>query len=217
MKSEKQLFDMGYFGDSHSKYGIVLYIDDNVGTLTVMDITNPLEKNVVNIHDEDFVTVRNLKDESIQAAEQACKVQLVNKPGSCITSVKVVTKYNYAQALLTAKQTYSLEVTNANPRYIDQREQILLTLANIAEYDRECMSGLDKLINSDFDYNHRILTITPSKGNQIFHITLSIIGKEIIVHNASVRYDNRDIFKNINLDQTAVNPTFTGSPVLATA
>lgn len=217
MKSEKQLFDMGYFGDSHSKYGIILYIDDSANTLTVMDITNPLEKNVVNIHDEEFVTVRNLKDEANLAAEQASMLQLVNKPGSCITAVKVVTKYNYAQALLTAKQTYSLEVTNANPRYVEQREQILLTLANIAEYDRECMSGLDKLINSEFDYNHRILTITPSKGNQIFHITLSIIGKEIIVHNASVRYDNRDIFKNINIDKTAINTASASGPLLASA
>jgi len=199
MNTEKQVFDMGYFGPNHSKYGIILHIDDAQNTMTLLDITNPLLKEQVVVHIDDFVCVKNLKDMALAVEQNICNQQMLNKmSGSpCIKEVRVVTKTNYALVLYNAKQTYSKDVVNANPNYRDQRESILRTLLDISQYDNECMSELGRLLRSDFDYNHRILTITPSKGTQTFHITLSIIGKEIIVHNTSVRYDSHSIFKDI--------------------
>lgn len=218
MSTEKQVFDMGYFGPNHSKYGIVLHIDATEKSMTLLDITNPLSKEEVVVPIDDFVCVKNLKDMANAVEQNICNQQMLSKmSGSpCIKDVRVVTKTNYALALYNAKQTYSKDVVNANPNYRDQRESILRTLLDISQYDNECMSDLGRLLRSDFDYNHRILTITPSKGTQTFHITLSIIGKEIIVHNTSVRYDSHSIFKDIKCS-SHIPSANTNRGLLATA
>lgn len=218
MSTEKQVFDIGYFGPNHSKYGVVLHIDDTEQSMVLLDITNPLNKEEVVVPIDDFVCVKNLKDMANAVKESICNRQVLSKmsSSSCIKEVRVVAKTNYAMALYNAKQTYSTDVVNANPNYRDQREGILRTLLDISQYDNECMSELGRLLNSNFDYNHRILTISPSKGTQTYHITLSIIGKEIIVHNTSVRYDNHSIFKD--LQSTKNIPTVnSGRGLLASA
>lgn len=213
-----QQFDMGYFGPNHEKYGIVLFIDDAHQELTVLDISNPHKKDQVNIGLEEFVTVRNICDMA-NKIEQKIKDNQASTTvgfGNVIKHVKVVTKLNYSDLLLKAKQTFSYAVQHANHNYREQRESILTSLINIAAYDRECMQELDEIIKSRFDYNHRIVTIKPSKGNQIFHLTLSIIGNDVIIHDASVRYDNCAIFKN-TYTLSAISANSTSDAVMGVA
>ena len=218
MHESVQQFDMGYFGDAHESYGIVLFIDTKQDVLHVLDITDRKNKKTIMIHRDSFVHVRNLKDMAIELEQEHCSVQANKKwiAANFVAEVKVIPKRNIGEILYNAKQTYTKDVIRANPSYKEQREQIILNLITMAEYERECLAEVEQLIDSQFDYNHRIVTIKPSKSNQVFHLTLSVIGKDIIIHNASIRYDSLSIFKQLK-EVTSIAANHASGGLLGTA
>lgn len=215
---EIQKFDMGYFGPSHDNYGIVLFVDAVNEMVHVLDMTNPLERKDVTINASEFVPTRNLIKLSDEAQNKHCSIVKTNRMnhGSNVKSVVIQKKRNYADMLVSAKQTYSKDLQRANPNYLTQRFEILDNLRAISFTDPECLKDLGRLIDGPYDHNNAILTITPVTTTQIYCITLSVIGEEIIIHDASVRYDNSNIFNQLK-ETTGLGfktPTFANSGLL---
>lgn len=198
--------DMGYFGESHGHYGIVLHIDPVHQTLTVLDTTVSPRHEIVNIPADTFVVARNLQDMCVDASNSVREIKEHAKQNQrCFetsTGAQIVVNRNKSQVqrdpvahhLFRANQTYSSAARN-NPNYASVRESILMQLMDIEVRHPECFDEIARILDSTYDSHNRIVTLTAPGFNQTFHLCISVIGKQVIVHDAGIRYDtNKYIF-----------------------
>lgn len=189
--------DMGYFGKNHEQYGIVLHIDQRNQTLTVLETTNSPHHNTVQMAMESFVVTRNINDMCVDAEAKYKEVKDTSKQhrpfmAQCGAQIKVQTRNkqsrNIAHQLFGATQTYSTTARN-NPNYGLLRESILVQLLDMEIRHPECFNEIAAILDSSYDSHNRIVAVTAPGFAQTFHLTISVIGKQIIVHDASIRYE----------------------------
>lgn len=195
MLNDLRIYDIGYFGPAHTNIGIVIGIHPKNETITLLDITDPKNRKETSIHFETFVPTKNISD--LVAAVNTTAAANTTTTSASNAKIQVVRKApvndgkDLIKLLYTAKQDYDGRDT------ADRREQTLVELQRvIAEGPNSTsLNEVRMVINSNVDIINRILTIIPDQPEstvfkRIWVLRISMINKELIVHEASIRYDS---------------------------
>lgn len=210
MELDIRPLDMGYFGKNHDQYGIVIHIDHRNQSLTVLETTNSPHHKTIQMAAENFVVTRNLNDMCVDAEAKINEVKQSAKQhrpfmAQCGAQIEVQArnkpKRDIAHKLFSANQTYSTIARN-NPNYGVVRESILVQLLDIEIRHPESFNEIAAILDSSYDSHNRIIAVTAPGFAQTFHLTISVIGKQIIVHDASIRYETPKFPFGSNVNHT---------------